>query len=84
MLIMKLHQTEKKFYPKVKSQFGLSSLRVSCKHALKQLNKLKCTGGDRCTQPLKFKQKWQSYLCEQKQMHKTKNGDDNKQELLWN
>ena len=28
----------------------------------KQLNKLKSTGGDCCTQPLKFKQKWQSYL----------------------
>ena len=32
-LIMKLPHTEVKFYPKVKSQTGLSSLRVSCKHA---------------------------------------------------
>ena len=28
--------TELKFYPKVKSQTDLSSLRVSCKHAHKQ------------------------------------------------
>ena len=28
----------------------------------KQLDKLKCTGGDRSTQTLKFEQKWQSYL----------------------
>ena len=32
---MKLPYTEMKFYPKVKSQTGLSSLRVSCKHALR-------------------------------------------------
>ena len=31
---MKLPHTEVKFYPKVKSQTGLSSLRVSCKHGL--------------------------------------------------
>ena len=31
---MKLPHTEVKFYPKVKSQTGLSSIRVSCKHAL--------------------------------------------------
>ena len=35
MLIMKLPHTEVKFYPKVKSQTGLSSLGVSCKRALK-------------------------------------------------
>ena len=34
MLIMKLPHTEVKFYPEVKSQTGLSSLRVSCKRAL--------------------------------------------------
>ena len=34
MLIMKLPHTEVKFYPEVKSQTGLSSLRVSCKGAL--------------------------------------------------
>ena len=28
----------------------------------KLLNKLKHTGGDCCTKPLKFEQKWQSYL----------------------
>ena len=33
-LIRKLPFTEVKFYPKVKSQTGLSSLRVSCKRAL--------------------------------------------------
>ena len=33
-LIMKLPHTEVKFYPEVKSQTGLSSLRVSCKRAL--------------------------------------------------
>ena len=32
---MKLPHTEVKFYPEVKSQTGLSSLRVSCKRALK-------------------------------------------------
>ena len=32
-LIMKLPHTEVKFYPEVKSQTGLSSLRVSCKRA---------------------------------------------------
>ena len=31
---MKLPHTEVKFYPEVKSQTGLSSLRVSCKGAL--------------------------------------------------
>ena len=31
MLIMKLPYTKKKFYPEVKSQTNLSSLRVSCK-----------------------------------------------------
>ena len=31
---MKLPQTEVKSYPEVKSQTGLSSLRVSCKRAL--------------------------------------------------
>ena len=35
---MKLPHTEVKFHPKVKSQTGLSSLRVSCKHALSLLN----------------------------------------------
>ena len=33
---MKLPYTEVKFYPEVKSQTGLSSLRVSCKRALNQ------------------------------------------------
>ena len=33
-LIMKLPHTEVKFYPEVKCQTGLSSLRVSCKRAL--------------------------------------------------
>ena len=32
---MKLPHTEVKFYPEVKSQTGLSSLRVSCKLVLK-------------------------------------------------
>ena len=36
-LIMKLPHTEVKFYPKVKSQTGLSSLRVSCERALRLL-----------------------------------------------
>ena len=36
-LIMKLPHTEVKFYPEVKSQTGLSSLRISCKRALKQI-----------------------------------------------
>ena len=35
---MKLPHTEVKFHPKVKSQTGLSSLRVSCKHPLSLLN----------------------------------------------
>ena len=34
MLIMKLPHTEVKFYPKAKSQTGLSLLRVSSKRAL--------------------------------------------------
>ena len=33
MLIMKLPHTEVKFYAEVKSQTGLSSLRISCKYA---------------------------------------------------
>ena len=33
-LIMKLPHTEVKFYPEVKSQTGLSSLRVLCKRAV--------------------------------------------------
>ena len=45
---MKLPHTEVKFYPKVKSQTSLSSLRVSCKRALKTMkstiNKLKKSG----------------------------------------
>ena len=59
---------------------------VAAAHRLtlsKQLNKLKRTGGDRCTQPLQFKQKWQSFLLGQ-QMHTTKNGDNNERELLYN
>ena len=40
-----------------------SDAAAACRLTLsKQLDKLKCTGGDRCTQPLKFEQKWQSYL----------------------
>ena len=35
-LIIKLPHTEVKFYPEVKSQTGLSSLRVSCKRALRR------------------------------------------------
>ena len=34
MLIMKLPHTEVKFYPELKSQTSLSSLRVSCKRAM--------------------------------------------------
>ena len=34
-LIVKLPHTEVKFYPEVKSQTGLSSLRVSCKRAIR-------------------------------------------------
>ena len=34
---MKLPYTEVKFYPEVKSQTGLSSLRVSCKRALSRV-----------------------------------------------
>ena len=37
-LIMKLLCIEVKFYPEVKSQTGLSSLRVSCKRALNDIN----------------------------------------------
>ena len=33
---MKLPHTEVKFYPEVKSQTGLSSLRASCKRALRR------------------------------------------------
>ena len=33
-LLMNLTHTEVKFYPEVKYETGLSSLRVSCKHAL--------------------------------------------------
>ena len=36
-LKMKLPYTEVKFYPKMKSQTGLNSLRVSCKRALSKL-----------------------------------------------
>ena len=36
---MKLPHTKVRFYPKVKSQAGLSSLRVSCKRALMHLVK---------------------------------------------
>ena len=38
-LIMKLPHTEVKFYPEVKSQTGLSSLRVSCKRANRRTDK---------------------------------------------
>ena len=34
---MKLPHTEVKFYPEMKSQTGLSSLRVSCKRALRSV-----------------------------------------------
>ena len=37
---MKLPHTEVKFYPEVKSQTGLSSLRISCKRALSFPEKL--------------------------------------------
>ena len=37
-LIMKLPYIEVKFYPEVKSQTGLSSLRVSCKRALRKMD----------------------------------------------
>ena len=49
---------------KVHSSLSLcSDVAAACRLTLsKQLNKLKHTGGDRCTQPLKFEQKWQSYL----------------------
>ena len=40
-LIMKLPHTKVKFYPEVKSQTGLSSLRVSCKRALRNNRKWK-------------------------------------------
>ena len=48
----------------VRSSLSLcSDVAAACRCTLsKQLNKLKCTGGDHCTQPLKFEQKWQSYL----------------------
>ena len=36
-LIMKLPHTEVKFYSEVKSQTGLSSLRISCKRALRSI-----------------------------------------------
>ena len=39
-LIMKLPHTEVKFYSEVKSQTGLSSLRVSCKCALIHLHSI--------------------------------------------
>ena len=35
VLILRLPHTEVKFYPEVKSQTGLSSLRISCKRALR-------------------------------------------------
>ena len=49
---------------KVRSSLSLcSDVAAASRFTLsKQLNKLKLTGGDCCTQPLKFKQKWQSYL----------------------
>ena len=35
-----------------------SDVAAACRFTLsKQLNKLRCTGGDSCTQPLKFEQK---------------------------
>ena len=48
---MKLPHTDVKFYPEVKSQTGLSSLRVSCKHALiktlaQDVNVLKASSED--------------------------------------
>ena len=39
-LMMKLPHTKVKFYPKVKSQTGLSSLRVSCKRAFRFVSML--------------------------------------------
>ena len=39
---MKLPHTEVKFYPEVKSQTGLSSLRVSCKRARLQDTRSEC------------------------------------------
>ena len=41
-LIMKLSYTEVNFYPEVKSQTGLSSLRVSCERALNVCGLLSC------------------------------------------
>ena len=35
MMVLRLPHTEVKFYPEVKSQTGLSSLRISCKRALR-------------------------------------------------
>ena len=69
---------------KVHSSLSLcSDVAAACRLTLsKQLNKLRRTGRDGCTQPLKFEQKWQSYLWGQQQMHATKNGDDNERELL--
>ena len=39
VLIMKLPDTEVKFYPEVRSQTSLISLRVPCKHALSFISK---------------------------------------------
>ena len=40
-----------------------SDVTAACRFTLsKQLDKLKRTGGDRCTQTLNFEQKWLSYL----------------------
>ena len=41
-LIMKLPHTEVRFYPEMKSQTGLSSPRVSCKRALRNILNLLC------------------------------------------
>ena len=41
-LIMKLPHTKVKFYPEMKSQTGLSSLRVSCERALRNILNLLC------------------------------------------
>ena len=48
MQIMKLPYTEVKFYHEVKSQTGLSSLRVSCKCALRKINWLPVSDRVKC------------------------------------
>ena len=60
-LIRKLPYTEVKFYSEVKSQTGLSSLRVSCKRALNLYERCGCSLESSVITSILFRGFW--FLC---------------------